>query len=811
LPEAIAMTALPPLPAPILKALADKGFETLTAVQEAVLADGYVGRDLLVSAQTGSGKTLAFGLALAADLIEADGTMSPPATPRALIIAPTRELALQVGRELEWLYAPAGAVIAHCVGGMDSRAERRTLDRGAHLVVGTPGRLRDHLERGSLDPSTLGALVLDEADEMLDLGFREDLEFMLAALPTPRRTLMFSATLSPEIERLAQTYMADPARIATESRRSAHADIAYQALVVEPSDQETAIVNVLRYHEAKNALVFCKTRAMVNHLTARFHNRGFAVVPLSGELAQEERARALQSLRDGRARVCVATDVAARGIDLPGLDLVIHADLPGSTETLLHRSGRTGRAGRKGVSVLIVPISAKKKVQRMLAQASLSAEWGSAPSASDVTARDTERLLTDPALTAPETADEGLLITQLAERFTARELAAGVARQYFAARSAPEDVAQVAGAANPDAPAPRRERTEFSGPWLRLSAGAQDGAEARWLLPMLCRAGNITRTEIGAIRVQDDHTLVQLSTEGGAQFMAAVGETMMLDQGIAIEEIDAPDLGATRTVRAAPRRDTERPVRSFDADRPARAPRPAGDGPARPPRAYDADRPARAPRADSDKPYGARPQGDKPYGARPQGDKPYGARSQGDKPYGARPQGDRPYGDKPRPGGFKPGGAKPGGYKSDRPASDRPYGDRPKFDRPHSDRPQSDRPQSDRPNSDRPYSGGPKPEGRAERPFRARSDDAPRPPRAAEAPATPARPRVDPDAARNPSARLAPAKGAKPAFKGGPGAKAGPRTGAKPFGKPGAKPLGKPRPTGDGPPRRPGGPGRPRS
>jgi len=803
------MTALPPLPAPILTALADKGYESLTSVQEAVLADGLAGRDLLVSAQTGSGKTLAFGLALAGELIEADGTMAPPATPRALIIAPTRELALQVGRELEWLYAPAGAVIAHCVGGMDSRAERRALDRGAHVVVGTPGRLRDHLERGALDPSTLGAVVLDEADEMLDLGFREDLEFMLAKLPVPRRTLMFSATLSPDITRLAQTFMTEPARVATENRRSAHADIAYQALVVEPTDQETAIVNVLRYHEARNALVFCKTRAMVNHLTARFHNRGFAVVPLSGELAQEERTRALQSLRDGRARVCVATDVAARGIDLPGLDLVIHADLPGSTETLLHRSGRTGRAGRKGVSVLIVPVSAKKKVQRMLAQASLSAEWGSAPSATDVTARDTERLLTDPALTAPETADEGLLVTQLVERFTARELAAAVGRQYFAARSAPEDVAQVAGASNPDAPAPKRERTEFSGPWLRLSAGAQDGAEARWLLPMLCRAGDITRNEIGAIRVQDDHTLVQLSTEGGAQFLAAVGETMMLDQGIAITEIDAPDLTAMRPARAAPRRDDDRPPRApraADGDRPARAPRPAGDGPARHPRSFDADRPARPPRPAGDKPYAPRPAGDKPYAPRPAGAKPYAPRPAGDKPYAPRPAADRPYGDRPKPGGFKPGGGKPGGYKGDRAPSDRPFraADGPRTEGPRAERPQAQRPQAERTSS--------------ERPVRARSDDAPRPPRAPLAPAATARPRIDPEAARDPSARLAPPKGAKPAFKGAggkgagskPGAKPFGKAGAKPFGKPGAKPFGKPRPGGDASPRRPGGPGRPR-
>jgi ATP-dependent RNA helicase DeaD len=765
-PEAV----LPPLPAAILQALAEKGFETLTAVQSAVLAPGMAGRDLLVSAQTGSGKTLAFGLALASDLIGADGTLPPPATPRALVIAPTRELALQVGRELAWLYAPAGAVIAQCVGGMDPRAERRALERGAHLVVGTPGRLRDHLERGALDPATLDLLVLDEADEMLDLGFREDLEFLLAALPTPRRTLMFSATLSPEIERLAQTYMASPARVATEGRRAAHADIAYQALLVEATEAETAIMNVLRFHEARNALVFCKTRAAVNHLTARLHNRGFQVVPLSGELAQEERARALQSLRDGRARVCVATDVAARGIDLPGLDLVIHADLPGSVETLTHRSGRTGRAGRKGLSVLVVPVPARKKAARLLAQAAVSAEWTAAPTAAEVTARDTERLLEEPALTAPETVAEGGLITQLVERFTARELAAGVARMWFAARSAPEDVTALTASApvveareRPEPAAGPRERAPVTGPWLRLSVGAQDGAEARWLLPMLCRAGNITRDDIGAIRVQGDHTLVQLTEDGGAQFFAALDGADELDKGVRVAEVPAPDLTALRTVpaRTAPRREAgERPraARAFDGEKPRPARKAEADRP-RTPRAFDPDRP-RPPRA----------------------------------PEGDRPRPPRPFDpDRPRPPRKTEGERPARAFDPDRPRPPRaPEGDRPRPPRPFD----PDRPRPPRKAEGAAPARKPRPDRPAERP-------------AAPAPAVPAKPRIDREAAMNPSARLAPPKGAKPARFGKPGGFGG-KPGGRPGGKPGGKPGAGPRPGGDTPPRRPGGPGRPR-
>ena len=516
------MTTLPPLPAQLAQALADKGYDALTPVQAAMLDPDLAGRDLLVSAQTGSGKTVAFGLAMAGQLVRDGEFMPPPDTPQALVIAPTRELALQVTREFEWLYKPAGAVIASCVGGMDARTERRALDRGAHIVVGTPGRLRDHVERKSLDLSTLRAVVLDEADEMLDLGFREDLEFLLKACPEDRRTLMFSATVPRAIADLAKTYQRDAARVATEAPREAHVDIAYRALTVAPEDAENAIVNVLRYYEARNTLVFCKTRAAVNHLTARFLNRGMAVVPLSGELAQEERSRALQAMRDGRARVCVATDVAARGIDLPGLELVIHADLPTNRETLLHRSGRTGRAGNKGVSVLIVPMSARRKAERLIQLAGVDAEWAAAPSAAEVSARDTERLLTDSTLGGAEKPDEMGIVTLLTERFTARELAAAVARFYFAAHTAPEDIASI----SPDGAKPRA-RTEFERSfWVRVGAGHKDRAEPRWLLPMLCRVGNLTKVDIGAIRIFEDHTLAQLHEDCADRFFTALGDLL---------------------------------------------------------------------------------------------------------------------------------------------------------------------------------------------------------------------------------------------------------------------------------------------
>ncbi|WP_438669074.1 DEAD/DEAH box helicase [Pseudogemmobacter sonorensis] len=575
---------------PLHAALAAKGYSALTPVQSAVLAEEVRGRDLLVSAQTGSGKTVAFGLAMAPEVLGGVEALLPAEHPQGLVIAPTRELALQVQREFEWLYADA--VVASCVGGMDYRTERRTLARGAHLVVGTPGRLRDHVERGSLDLSELKAVVLDEADEMLDMGFAEDLEFLLGSAPEEKRVLMFSATVPKEIASLAATYQKDALRIEVKSDAKQHADIEYRAISVSNRDKEPAIFNLLRWHDSRLAIVFAKTRANVNHLHARMVNRGFPVVALSGELSQTERLHALQALRDGRARVCIATDVAARGIDLPGLDLVIHADLPSNSETLLHRSGRTGRAGRKGTSVLVVPQAEFRKANRLLQGAKLVVEWGKAPGADEVQAREDRRLIEDPALTeAP--GEEAAIAAGLLEAHGADAVAAAFVRLWRAGRSAPEELSEDLP---PPAALPQRERGEF-GPavWYRLSVGHTGRAEARWLLPKICEAGSIAKDGIGAIRVQQEVTFVQIAEPLAGRF----GQMVEIEPGLVMERLDeAPDFappargGARVGAKAegrAPRRDGAKPPYQ---PRPARVVEDEAEAPRKPrPRHEDGEGP----------------------------------------------------------------------------------------------------------------------------------------------------------------------------------------------------------------------------
>ncbi len=621
------------------RALSERGYAEPTPVQSAVL-EAEQGRDLLVSAQTGSGKTVAFGLALAPTLLGEAEKFAEFGAPVALVIAPTRELALQVSNELQWLYAQTGARIVSCVGGMDPKVERRALERGCHIVVGTPGRLRDHLERGSLDLTTLQAVVLDEADEMLDMGFHEDLTFILETAPAERRTLMFSATLARDIVQLAKTYQKNALRIDTVAGNASHADIEYKAIRVAPNEVELAVVNVLRYFEAPGALVFANTRERVKHLTSSLRERGFSVVGLSGELTQSQRSEALQALRDGHARVCVATDVAARGLDLPDLGLVIHAEIPVNKAGLLHRSGRTGRAGKKGVSVLLVSYTRRRKVELMLQSASINAEWSGPPSAEMILENDRKRMLADPVLTAPVEDEEMLVLgRQLLEKTTPEQVAAALIRLYQQKLPAPEDVyddermkRQQATGKNDKGQADV-PYTDFARggdmTWYRINIGRDKNADPKWLMPTICRLGHVTKRDIGSIKIFERETKFEITQEMQAKFEAAIA--LGLEDGVKIDP----------AVKPGP---SEKPVSRWDK-KPA-----GGDRPDKKPwkaREDSGDKPAWKPR--EDRPEGAKKPWVKRDDAAPAEKKPWvkrddaGPAAEGKKPWVKREEtGDKP-------------------------------------------------------------------------------------------------------------------------------------------------------------------------
>jgi ATP-dependent RNA helicase DeaD len=362
---------------------------------------------------------------------------------------------------------------------MDIRREQRNLAAGAHIVVGTPGRLADHLDQKHLDLSQIRAVVLDEADEMLDLGFRDELEELLSATPAERHTLMFSATLPKGILGLAKKYQKDALRLALSSEHEQHGDIEYKAFPIKQRDSEHAVVNTLRYFDSPGALVFCGTREAVRHLHANLQERGFSAVALSGEFKQHERTSALQALRDGRARVCVATDVAARGLDMPDLGLVIHADLPQNRAALLHRSGRTGRAGRKGLSVMLVPVSQKFAAERLLSAAKVKAVWSPAPSADQIRARDEENIVKEIVELAEAPADDDLAVAKalLLER-SAEQLAALLVKSKRENLPAPE-VIEDPGTYQKK-PWAQKSRSRPTGPWVRDDRGSGAPPKKRW-------------------------------------------------------------------------------------------------------------------------------------------------------------------------------------------------------------------------------------------------------------------------------------------------------------------------------------------
>ena len=548
------------IPAALSSALEARGYAALTPVQSEVTADEAIGRDLLVSAQTGSGKTVAFGLAIAGQLLT-DDQLPQPGAPLALVIAPTRELALQVAKELTWLYADAR--IGTCVGGMDPSRERRALNHGAHIVVGTPGRLRDHVERGALNLSQIRAAVLDEADEMLDMGFRDDLEALLDQTPAERRTLLFSATLPKTIVALARKYQRDALRISTVSEQRGHGDITYRAVTVSPSEIEHAVINLLRFYEAETAILFCATRDNVRHLHAGLVERGFAAVALSGEHSQNERNHALQALRDRRTRVCVATDVAARGIDLPTLSLVVHVELPRDAEVLQHRSGRTGRAGKKGTAVLLVPYPRRRRVEMMLRGARIAAEWGEVPTAEAIRAKDRERLLE--RLLAPVEVDEDdqALAAELLAQRSAEEIAAAFVAAQRASLPAPEELSDRAPEDRQKAHRPGFDDVV----WFRMNVGRRQNADPRWVLPLLCRRGHVTKAEIGAIRIGAMETQFQVPSALAGRFAAAVRASANADgedeSGVRIE----PMQGAPAPMRGGPGGAGGPPQRRYQAQR----------------------------------------------------------------------------------------------------------------------------------------------------------------------------------------------------------------------------------------------------
>jgi ATP-dependent RNA helicase DeaD len=334
---------------PIVKAVLALGYEEATPIQRAAIPVLLEGRDIIGQAGTGTGKTAAFALPLLHRLLE------PPATrtraPRAMILVPTRELAMQVAEAIHKYAKHTRLTVVPVYGGAPMHQQIRALQRGVDVVVATPGRALDHLRRGTLDLSALEVMVLDEADEMLDMGFAEDLEAILTATPPTRQTALFAATMAPRISAIAGRHLQKPERITikAEKRQAGKVPrIRQVAYVVARGQKGPALGRILEFEDPASAIVFCRTRVEVDELTETLKSHGYGAAALHGGLDQRQRDRVMQLFRTGKTDVLVATDVAARGIHVEGIAHVVNYDLPQQPEDFIHRVGRTGRAGANG-------------------------------------------------------------------------------------------------------------------------------------------------------------------------------------------------------------------------------------------------------------------------------------------------------------------------------------------------------------------------------------------------------------------------------------------------------------------------------
>ncbi len=554
-----ANSVLAAVPAPLATALRAKGFTELTAVQHAVVDASARRTNLRISSQTGSGKTVALGLALAPFLIDALAHNPEGKAPTVLVIAPTRELAAQLREELAWLYAELGELrIGVVTGGTDIMRERKALRRGATIVVGTPGRLLDHIRSGALKVDAIEHVVLDEADRLLDMGFKDELEAITETLSETRNTHLISATFPRNLREFADRYQPDALHIEGTRLGQANTDIEHTVYLVPPCDRYAALVNLLLLTEGARCLVFVQRRDDTAQLAERLAADGFSALPFSGDLSQAQRTRTLNAFRNDVVRVVVATDVAARGIDVADIATVVHIDLPFDAETYTHRSGRTGRAGQQGRSILLAPPRAERRLQRVLKQARVEANWSKLPSANKIAKaleKRARKAIHEAVASEADPPEADLAYAQLLlSRHQPEEL---VARLLELARPAlPRAPMPYKGgpvSRGQSGKHPRREDGNFDA--FRINYGAQHGATPAHLLAIVCRRGDISGKQIGAIRVGPRGTDFEVASDVAEAFLARVSEPDPKDPEQVIERTQGmPARSETRRRSGGPKR-----------------------------------------------------------------------------------------------------------------------------------------------------------------------------------------------------------------------------------------------------------------
>ncbi len=526
----------------LLRAIAEQGYENPMPVQEQVipwLTEPQVDNqltDLIALAQTGTGKTAAYGLPLL-HLLDAEGEQKGKKSVRALILAPTRELCIQIADDLQDFarYLPSISMLA-VYGGAGIEPQIRALRHGVDIVVATPGRLIDLMNRGEAVLSQVRCVILDEADEMLSMGFQDDLNSILEGVPADHRTLLFSATMSKEIERIAQKYLHNAHQIQVGSRNEGSENVNHIYYMVRAKDKYAALKRVVDYYPRIYAIIFCRTKAETQEVADNLIRDGYNADALHGDLSQQQRDLTMQKFRHHRTQLLVATDVAARGLDVDDLTHVINYGMPDDVENYTHRSGRTGRAGKKGTSISIINLRERSRIRIVEKQIQKKFEQGTLPEPRDICAKqlyhvidDIEHVEVDEEEIAPFMAEvqkrwEWLEKDDLIKRILSREF--GRFLQYYA--NAPEIETETEprrGGEKGDALGRRRhgERTAEAGyARLFLNVGKIDGMFAREIIGMLNKNVHGDKVNIGRIDLMKNFSFVEVAEQDADRVIKAL-------------------------------------------------------------------------------------------------------------------------------------------------------------------------------------------------------------------------------------------------------------------------------------------------
>jgi ATP-dependent RNA helicase DeaD len=580
------------LSAPLLETLAGLGYEAPTPIQARTIPALLAGRDLIGQAQTGTGKTAAFALPILQQL-----DLKSRAT-QALVLTPTRELAMQVSEAMH-SYAKKleGVTVLPVYGGAPIFGQMKHLQRGAHVVVGTPGRLIDHLDRGTLDLAKVRMVVLDEADEMLKMGFIDEVERMLSLVPKPRQVALFSATMPEPIARIAQRHLVSPERVEIEHHGISAPDIEQRFLNVAEGQKLEVLTQMLELEEADAVLIFRRTKNGAAELAEKLGGRGFVAEAMHGDMKQPERESVIRRLRGGKIDIVVATDVAARGLDVEQITHVVNYDIPNDVEAYVHRIGRTGRAGRSGVATLFITPRERRMMREIERFTGTQIKPMKMPSRADVAAR---RIAVFKETLRKELAGGELdlyveVVTQLADEgpFDMSDVAAAAARLAHGTRAvgadAPHEKSTPSSAAAPHRdrkPDEERKPRQDDDAKVRLSMalGKRDGIRPADVVGSIANEAGISGSEIGPIDIRDEITYVSIPARyrddviaklGGARFRGSP-----VNLSVAAPEPEGPWHKRPRFDRDT--RESRPPARQFQRDDRPRSGKPFRPGMDRP-------------------------------------------------------------------------------------------------------------------------------------------------------------------------------------------------------------------------------------